>query len=379
MTMKINRIMAVLLLAVATAFAQHTGGGGSGTGGGGGNTCGTPICTVSTAGSGNGVLALSGNTSGTATLTAPAVAGTSTNPILISNSIQLPTGTAFNWNADVGLSRVSAAVVGIGNGTAGDFSGTLQATFFLGAGGGHTNFYYAGNSDTVALSSSTPLLWSSTAEATGTRDVGITRSAAKVLSFDDGTFNSGLGSFTNCRIFVNVTPVTVNANVSTDQNLMAATIPANCMSTVGRTMRIWIAGVYSTPAASTSAITLKVKLCSVSGCGSGNVATLVNIVSTAIATLQVTNNAFNSTVWSTTQTAGAASRSEDHGLFAIDLGASNATADSIFNDTNTATVAGSPADIDYTAQNFLQVTIAASVASGSNSFTQRQLIVDSIL
>jgi hypothetical protein len=52
-----------------------------------------PTLTVSAAGSGNGVLALSGNTSGTATFTGPATAGTATNPVLVSNSLELPNTT----------------------------------------------------------------------------------------------------------------------------------------------------------------------------------------------------------------------------------------------------------------------------------------------
>src|SRR6266478_5249505 len=231
----------------------------------------------------------------------------------------------------------------------------------------------------ITIPTTASLGWAtSNINANAAIDTKLSRSAAGTVSFDTSSQANGLGALTNCRTIVNVTPVTVNANVSTDQNLMAATIPANCLSTVNRTVRIWVAGVYSTPAASTSAIRIKVLLCSVSGCASGNIATLINIVSTAIGTLQVTNNAFNLTAWSTTQTLGAASRSEAHGVFSIDLGATTATADSVFNDVNTATIAGSPSDIDFTAQNFLQVTIAASVASGSNSFTERQLILDSV-
>jgi hypothetical protein len=68
-----------------------------------------------------------GGTSGSATMTWPGVAGTATNPILISNSVQLPSGTVRSWNGDTGLSRDSAAVIDIGNGTAADKSGTLNA------------------------------------------------------------------------------------------------------------------------------------------------------------------------------------------------------------------------------------------------------------
>jgi len=143
-----------------------------------------PTLTVSGAGAGNGVLALSGNTSGTATFTAPAVAGTATNPVTASNGLALPNGSTsapsygftasttsgMHWDGtnnvllfanqgtdifgilsgitgsfgstgtlgwtsgaiitaslDTGISRLSADVLGIGNGTQGDVSGTLQA------------------------------------------------------------------------------------------------------------------------------------------------------------------------------------------------------------------------------------------------------------
>lgn len=140
--------------------------------------------------SNNGVLGLKGMTSGIATLTAPAVAGTRTNPIIFSNAISVATDGAvstpnieinsanhagFYWDSanigiamsgielalfttngtnsflrlgtsglftwastasphdsasDTGFSRISAAVVGVGNGSAGDYSGTIQATGF---------------------------------------------------------------------------------------------------------------------------------------------------------------------------------------------------------------------------------------------------------
>src|SRR5207247_3443031 len=99
--------------------------------------------------------------------------------------------------------------------------------------------------------------------------------------------------FTGAWVCTNVTPVTVNANVSTDQNLMACTIPAGTLNRVGRTLRVKVAGLYSTPAASTSQVTIKVKICSVSGCGSGNVLTALNIQSTAIGTVQITNANFS--------------------------------------------------------------------------------------
>jgi len=74
----------------------------------------------------SGLVNLLGTTSGTATVQGPAVAGTATNPIAISNSLQLPSGTVYNWNADTGLSRDAAAIVDVGNGTAGNASAILR-------------------------------------------------------------------------------------------------------------------------------------------------------------------------------------------------------------------------------------------------------------
>jgi hypothetical protein len=41
-------------------------------------------------------------------------------------------GTVLGWNSDTGLSRISAGVVGVGNGTAGDTSGAINATLYKG-------------------------------------------------------------------------------------------------------------------------------------------------------------------------------------------------------------------------------------------------------
>lgn len=176
----------------------------------------------------------------------------------------------------------------------------------------------------------------------------------------------------------NVTPVTSSGGaVTTDQNLMACTVPAgilNITATPGREIEIFAAGVYSIPAATTPTITVKVKLCSVSGCGSGNVTTLANITTTA-SVASITNNPFNFSGYAATQTGGATSAFEAHGTLNIDLSAAVTAAVSTFLDTNTATVTGTPAALDITAQTFLQITISFSVANAGNVATQRHLSV----
>jgi len=173
---------------------------------------------------------------------------------------------------------------------------------------------------------------------------------------------------------VNVTPVTVSANVATDQNGMAITLTAGALNSVSRTLLIQLAGVYSTPAASTTTLTHKLKLCTVSGCGSGTVVTLASWTSSALGGIQATNNPYNVTLNSSTQTAGASAAFEAHGNLTIDVAALATAAEAVFADNNTATVG----TIDSTAQLFLQHTIAFSAASGSNSATDRQMIADTV-
>lgn len=185
---------------------------------------------------------------------------------------------------------------------------------------------------------------------------------------DGGIFPVGL--FTA----VNVTPATASANTAADQNGMAITVTAASLNSVSRTLLVQLAGVYSTPAASTSVITDKLKLCTVSGCGSGTVITLATWTTTALGGIQATNDPFNCVLNATTQTAGASAAFEAHGNLTIDLAALSTAAESVFADGNTATVG----TIDATAQLFLQHTKAFSNASASNSFTDRQMIADTV-
>lgn len=85
-----------------------------------------PTFTVSGVGSGNGVLALAGTTSGTATFTAPSVAGTVTNPVLVSNTLQLASGNSLNFNADTAITRLAAGVFAVGTTASGNTTGFVK-------------------------------------------------------------------------------------------------------------------------------------------------------------------------------------------------------------------------------------------------------------
>jgi hypothetical protein len=174
----------------------------------------------------------------------------------------------------------------------------------------------------------------------------------------------------------NVTPVTTSGgSVTTDQNMMACTIPANTLNVVNRTLRIYTAGTYSTAAASSAAMAMEAKICTVSGCGSGTVIDICDITSSALGAITVSNNTWALECTSTTQTAGASGVFERSGRLSIDLAVANVAADSIFLDPNATAVTSA---VDTTAQLFLQISGAFSAASASNTFTERQLVVELI-
>jgi hypothetical protein len=189
--------------------------------------------------------------------------------------------------------------------------------------------------------------------------------------------NNGTSAFTGAWSCVNITPVTTSGGaVTTDQNMLACTIPAAALNRVGRSLRIHTAGTYSTAAASSSAMTIEAKLCTVSGCGSGTVVDLCDITSSALGAITIANNTWTLDCLASTQTAGASSVYERSGNFTIDLGVLNTAPDSVFLDPN-ATAVTAPV-IDDTAQLFLQITGAFSAASASNIFIGRQLIAETI-
>jgi hypothetical protein len=184
--------------------------------------------------------------------------------------------------------------------------------------------------------------------------------------------NTPLSGFWNCT---NVTPVTVNASTTRDQNLMSCLIgyPTQWLS-VNKTLRIRLKGIYSTPASSTASINLKAKFCHVRGCGSGIVVTPVSITSAALGSIKAANNPFLFEANITMQTSGSSAAYEGSGQLTIDLASSSSAASSLFLDTNTATVGTN----DATTYFYLQLSGAFSAASASNSMTVRQLIVETV-
>jgi len=213
----------------------------------------------------------------------------------------------------------------------------------------------------------------------GTEGSGPTGTSGVDIEYMDSTFhalatnNNNTGNMVLSRtLCVNVTPVTVAANTTSDQNLQSCTISANSLNVVGHTIKVTTAGVFSTAVASTASLTFKVKLGTVSGCGSGTVSTPLNATTGATAALTASNLQFLESGYIVTQTNGAASSYEAQGTLVIDTSATATVSESIYPAANTTTVG----TIDSTAGLFIQVTAAASAGSTSNSFVGRQLIVE---
>jgi hypothetical protein len=164
----------------------------------------------------------------------------------------------------------------------------------------------------------------------------------------------------------NITPVTVSGAVSTDQNLMAMSVPAGMLNSLGKTITVFGAGTYTTAGTGVGTMTFKVKLCAVSGCGSGTVVTLGTFGPTGTQIASSTNIPWNISMNVSTATLGASGKVIPHGSLQTLLSATPTAAGSSYLTQTT----GQSAAIDLTGLTYLQFTVADSGASANNSFAQ---------
>lgn len=144
--------------------------------------CGSPTCTVSTAAGGNGVLALSGNTSGTATFTAPAIAGTSTNPVSMSNVIVGPNGAVGTVTYGF-ASAVNTGMFAVGG-------GPYLGLAYNGATGAAIGDLSGGAGRGVQVPSTGFFGWSSSTAGAAFNQTGISSEGALVIDFGNGNGSS---------------------------------------------------------------------------------------------------------------------------------------------------------------------------------------------
>lgn len=168
------------------------------------------------------------------------------------------------------------------------------------------------------------------------------------------------------------TPTTVNTNTTNEQFLQELSLTAGYLNSAGRPFSIFGAGIYTTQTAQTPTLRFRVHLCTVSGCGSGTVITLIDITSGATTAASSSLN-WSVNMVSTVATAGATGNLETHGYAVVDLGALTTVADTIYGDTNSA-VSG---NIDLTAALFLDFSITFSTnAATANTMTQREGVIN---
>lgn len=279
-----------------------------------------------------------------------------TPPLVVASPTNIPNLNASSLN---GATMAIPGAIGSTTPSTGKFT-TVQSTIATGT----PPLTVA--STTLVTNLNTQIINGVTVTGTPSAGQGIIATSASAATWQ------AIGGSFSC---VNVTPVTT-ASVSTtaDQLLMACTIPSGTLNTLGKTLSIQTAGVYSTPAASTTTVNFKVKLCTVSGCGSGTVVNLVSLTSAALGAIQATNDPFNLQIFLSTQTAGASAAFEAHGNLTIDISALTTAAEGVYADGNLATVG----TIDSTGVLFLQVTVAFSAANAANNATDRQLTGESI-
>jgi len=197
-----------------------------------------------------------------------------------------------------------------------------------------------------------------------------TAGSAGAAICDDGTGNATTTGCTTNAV-TSTTPVTVNTNVTTDQQLMELSLSAGYLNSLGRPFSMFGAGVYTTQAMQTPTLNFKIKLCTVSGCGSGTVVTLVSITS-GITIAASSNISWNLSATAVTAATGATGNLEIHGPATVDLGSALSTAATVYNDTNTAV----SSNIDLTAALFVDFTVAFSTnAATANICTQREGVV----
>lgn len=157
-----------------------------------------PTLTVSSAGNGSAILQLSGNTSGTANFTAPAIAGTSTNGVTVSNVLQGPAGAqltptyAFSGATSTGMYSRSSVLM---------FSVANNDTFAVTAGGG------------TRMLSSGAYAWSQNSDAASSADTSFNRPSAGLVSVNSTSLSDALGNLQFAKVTKYNSVTTISAGV----------------------------------------------------------------------------------------------------------------------------------------------------------------------
>lgn len=187
--------------------------------------------------------------------------------------------------------------------------------------------------------------------------------------FDDGSrsFQSRVGGNpgrTQAGLVVavpaNVTVVTAS-NPSSAADLMSFTMPAGVLNAVGKTVEFWGAGRYTTAAAQTPTVRIRLLYG----------ATALTSWTSAATTASSSNIPWNVQGFVTVQTKGSAGKMEAHGKLSIVLGTTAGANSTNHNDTNVVTVDS----LDLTAATAFKLDVLMSSGDAGNSVAQRQFVI----
>ena len=170
-----------------------------------------------------------------------------------------------------------------------------------------------------------------------------------------------------CPPLTNGASVTVAAATASDQNMMQLTEVPGMLNFSGRVAILNASGTTTTGASANGALTIKLKLCTVSGCGSGTVLTLLTMGPTATEQTSLTAGGWVCDAHIFTVATGSSGTLQAAGKCAAEI--LSATPTDIAS-TYVAVVAAVSNTIDLTKQLFWQWTIAAAGNSSNNSNTQ---------
>lgn len=170
--------------------------------------------------------------------------------------------------------------------------------------------------------------------------------------------------------FVSNTTASTATNPNTEQQLSELTLTAGALNSAGKIVRYHSSGRYTTNAGQTPTLRFRVYLCTVSGCGSGTVVTLMDF--TTAATTASTTNSWRLVGDIGTLATGASGTLETRFWEQVQLGAAgNLTPETRLDQTNAASSA-----ISLTGVLYVRTTVLMSTADAGNSVTRRISYVD---
>lgn len=185
--------------------------------------------------------------------------------------------------------------------------------------------------------------------------------------------NGGTGTATASVTegFATTSNTVINPAATTDTELAEFALPAGYLNTANKSLTIFAKVVQSTGTSQTPTVTYRIKLCTVSGCGSGTVLTMLAFGNGGTMTASTTEFS-EITGHIATVTAGSSGTLETAGFALINTSSinKNAIGGSMVNDNVTAV----SSTIDLTAALFLDVTGQFSTQSGTKNGMVARLV-----